>query len=57
VVAGHLIAGFGFGHISAIIILYLSEIAPGTVRGALVSGYQFYITTDFLLANRTVYAT
>lgn len=37
-VAGRLIAGFGVGFISAVIILYMSEIAPKKVRGALVSG-------------------
>lgn len=56
-VAGRLIAGFGVGFISAIIILYLSEIAPRKVRGAIVSGYQFCITIGILLANCVVYAT
>ena len=37
-VAGRLIAGFGVGFESAIIILYMSEIAPRSVRGAIVSG-------------------
>ena len=37
-VAGRLIAGFGVGFVSAIIILYMSEIAPKQVRGAIVSG-------------------
>lgn len=32
-VAGRLIAGFGVGFVSAIIILYMSEIAPKKVRG------------------------
>ena len=31
-------AGFGVGFVSAIIILYMSEIAPKKVRGAIVSG-------------------
>ena len=56
-VGGRLIAGFGVGFISAIIILYLSEIAPRKVRGAIVSGYQFCITIGILLANCVVYAT
>lgn len=34
---GRVIAGVGVGFISAIIILYISEIAPKAVRGALVS--------------------
>jgi MFS family permease len=40
-VAGRLIAGFGVGFVSAIIILYMSEIAPKAVRGAIVSGKFF----------------
>lgn len=56
-VAGRLVAGFGIGFISAVIILYLSEIAPRKVRGAIVSGYQFNITIGILLANCVVYST
>ncbi|KAF4627096.1 hypothetical protein G7Y89_g11062 [Cudoniella acicularis] len=56
-VVGRLIAGAGVGFISAIIILYMSEIAPKKVRGALVSGYQFCITIGILLANCVVYGT
>lgn len=37
-VAGRLIAGFGVGFISSIVILYMSEIAPKKVRGAVVAG-------------------
>lgn len=47
-VAGRLIAGFGVGFVSAIIILYMSEIAPRKVRGAIVSGYQVLIHTPTL---------
>jgi sugar porter (SP) family MFS transporter len=57
IVPGRLIAGFGVGFVSAIIILYMSEIAPKAVRGAIVSGYQFCITIGILLANCVVYAT
>ncbi|EXJ95153.1 hypothetical protein A1O1_00272 [Capronia coronata CBS 617.96] len=56
-VAGRLIAGFGVGFVSAIIILYMSEISPRKVRGALVSGYQFCITIGLLLASCVVYGT
>ncbi|KAL9128587.1 MAG: hypothetical protein Q9217_002752 [Psora testacea] len=56
-VPGRLIAGLGVGFISAIVILYMSEIAPKKVRGALVAGYQFCITIGILLANCVVYAT
>jgi SP family sugar:H+ symporter-like MFS transporter len=43
--------------VSAIIILYMSEIAPRKVRGAIVSGYQFCITLGILLASCVVYGT
>jgi MFS family permease len=55
--AGRVIAGTGVGFISAIVILYMSEIAPKKVRGALVSGYQFCITIGILLANCVVYSS
>lgn len=56
-VAGRLIAGVGVGFVSAIIILYMSEIAPRKVRGAIVSGYQFCITVGILLASCVDYGT
>jgi SP family sugar:H+ symporter-like MFS transporter len=56
-VAGRLIAGLGVGFESAIVILYMSEIAPKKVRGALVSGYQFCITIGILLASCVDYGT
>lgn len=56
-VMGRLVAGLGVGFISAVIILYMSEIAPRKVRGALVSGYQFCITLGLLLANCVTYST
>lgn len=55
-VAGRLIAGIGVGFESAIVILYMSEIAPRKIRGALVSGYQFCITIGLLLASVVCYA-
>lgn len=54
---GRVICGAGVGFISAIVILYMSEIAPKKVRGALVAGYQQCITIGILLANCVVYAT
>lgn len=41
----------------AIIILYMSEIAPRKVRGAIVSGYQFCITIGLMLASCVDYGT
>jgi sugar porter (SP) family MFS transporter len=57
IVAGRLVAGLGVGFESAIVILYMSEICPRKVRGALVSGYQFCITIGIMLASCVVYAT
>ncbi|KAI8059359.1 major facilitator superfamily transporter monosaccharide [Gongronella butleri] len=56
-VAGRLIAGFGVGFVSAIIILYMSEIAPRKVRGAIVAGYQFCVTIGLMLAACVTYGT
>jgi sugar porter (SP) family MFS transporter len=56
IVAGRLVAGLGVGFESAIVILYMSEICPKKVRGALVAGYQFCITIGILLASCVVYA-
>ncbi|KAM7190375.1 putative transporter protein [Rhypophila sp. PSN 637] len=57
IVAGRLVAGFGVGFVSAVIILYMSEIAPRKVRGAVVSGYQFCVCVGLLLASCVDYAT
>ncbi|KAM0310055.1 hypothetical protein ACHAO8_008452 [Botrytis cinerea] len=57
IVAGRLVAGFGVGFVSATIILYMSEICPKKVRGALVSGYQFCVTIGLLLASCVTYGT
>ncbi|KAG0195962.1 hypothetical protein BGX33_002300 [Mortierella sp. NVP41] len=56
-VVGRAVAGLGVGFVSAIIILYMSEIAPKKVRGAIVSGYQFCITIGLLLAACVSYGT
>ncbi|KAK5135953.1 hypothetical protein LTR08_004411 [Meristemomyces frigidus] len=55
-VAGRLIAGVGVGFESAIVILYMSEICPRKVRGALVAGYQFCVTLGLLVASCVDYA-
>jgi len=57
IVAGRLIAGIGVGFESAIVILYMSEICPRKVRGALVAGYQFCITIGILIAACVNYGT
>jgi MFS family permease len=45
-----IIAGFGVGLISAIVILYMFEIAPKKVRGAVVAG-QYTHATVYLSTN------
>ncbi|KAK8109849.1 hypothetical protein PG999_007986 [Apiospora kogelbergensis] len=57
IVVGRLIAGFGVGFVSAILILYMSEVAPRKVRGPIVSGYQFCVTIGLFLASAIDYAT
>lgn len=57
IVVGRLVAGVGVGFESAIVILYMSEICPRKVRGALVAGYQFCITIGIMLAACIVYGT
>ena len=56
-VVGRAIAGWGVGMVSTNIILYMSEIAPKSVRGAIVSGYQFSVTIGLLLASCVTYGT
>lgn len=57
IVAGRLVAGLGVGFVSAVIILYMSEIAPRKIRGAIVSGYQFCVCVGLLLASCINYGT
>lgn len=54
---GRFVAGLGVGCVSAVNILYMSEIAPRKVRGAIVSAYQFAITIGIMLASCVGYAT
>ncbi|GMM27911.1 maltose permease [Martiniozyma asiatica (nom. inval.)] len=54
---GRVIAGLGVGTISSTIVLYMSEITPKKIRGAVVSGYQFCITIGLLLASCVDYGT
>lgn len=56
-VVGRLISGLGVGFVSSSNILYMSEIAPRRVRGAIVSAFQFAITVGLMLASVVGYAT
>ncbi len=51
-VVGRLVAGLGVGFVSAINILYMSEVAPRKVRGAIVSCYQ---SCDLLIGPRGLF--
>lgn len=55
--AGRFVAGLGVGCVSAVNILYMSEVAPRKVRGAIVSAYQFAITIGLMLAACLGYGT
>ncbi|MBV8433384.1 MAG: sugar porter family MFS transporter [Candidatus Eremiobacteraeota bacterium] len=46
--AGRFVVGIGIGFSSVVAPLYISEVAPSNVRGALVSLYQFAITVGIL---------
>ena len=47
---GRFVVGLGIGLSSVVAPLYISEVAPAPVRGALVSLYQFAITIGILAA-------
>ena len=47
-IAGRTIVGVAIGIASVASPLYISEVAPAAIRGALVSGYQFAITLGIL---------
>lgn len=53
---GRFVVGLGIGFSSVVAPLYISEVAPKDVRGALVSLYQFAITIGILGAYVVDYA-
>jgi sugar porter (SP) family MFS transporter len=53
---GRFVVGIGIGFSSVVAPLYIAEVAPSTVRGALVSLYQFAITVGILAAYIVDYA-
>ena len=54
--AGRFVVGIGIGFSSVVAPLYISEVAPANVRGALVSLYQFAITVGILAAYAVDFA-
>jgi MFS transporter, SP family, galactose:H+ symporter len=54
--AGRVIVGLAIGFTSVVAPLYISEVAPADVRGAMVSLYQFAITVGILVAYLVNYA-
>lgn len=53
---GRFVVGIGIGFSSVVAPLYISEVAPATIRGSLVSLYQFAITIGILTAYVVDYA-
>ncbi|MBV8531772.1 MAG: sugar porter family MFS transporter [Candidatus Eremiobacteraeota bacterium] len=53
---GRFVVGIGIGFSSVVAPLYISEVAPSSIRGALVSLYQFAITVGILAAYVVDYA-
>ncbi|GMM27912.1 hypothetical protein DAMA08_006280 [Martiniozyma asiatica (nom. inval.)] len=56
-VVGRVIAGLGVGFVSSAVVLYISEVTPKKIRGAVVSSYQFCITIGLLIASCVDYGT
>ncbi|CAJ1948548.1 unnamed protein product [Sphenostylis stenocarpa] len=52
-----LLLGFGVGYCNQSVPVYLSEMAPTTIRGALNIGFQMMITIGILIANLINYGT
>ena len=49
-VAYRILGGVGFGIVSIVSPIYISEVSPAKIRGTLVSLYQLAVTVGFLLA-------
>jgi MFS transporter, SP family, solute carrier family 2 (facilitated glucose transporter), member 3 len=50
-IAGRFIVGYAAGTVSVVVPLYLGELAPPNLRGALGTGYQFGVVTGILAAS------
>ncbi|KAI9080506.1 hypothetical protein K1719_037472 [Acacia pycnantha] len=56
-IIGRLFLGFGVGYCNQSVPVYLSEMAPAHIRGALNMGFQMMITIGILIANLINYGT
>ncbi|XP_054790861.1 sugar transport protein 10-like [Prosopis cineraria] len=56
-IVGRLLLGFGVGYCNQSVPVYLSEMAPAQIRGALNMGFQMMITIGILVANLINYGT
>ncbi|XP_028758972.1 sugar transport protein 10-like [Neltuma alba] len=56
-IIGRLLLGFGVGYCNQSVPVYLSEMAPTKIRGALNMGFQMMITIGILIANLINYRT
>ncbi|KAG4907383.1 hypothetical protein AAZX31_20G093300 [Glycine max] len=56
-IIGRLLLGFGVGYCNQSVPVYLSEMAPAKIRGALNMGFQMMITIGILIANLINYGT
>ncbi|CAJ2655636.1 unnamed protein product [Trifolium pratense] len=56
-IIGRLLLGFGVGYCNQSVPVYLSEMAPAKIRGALNMGFQMMITIGILGANLINYKT
>jgi hypothetical protein len=43
--------------VAGVVVLYIAETCPKKIRGAMVAGYQFFITVGILIATCVGYAT
>lgn len=50
IITSRMIGGIGIGVASIIVPLYISEVAPASVRGSLVTCYQLAVTVGILIA-------
>ncbi|KAA8569753.1 hypothetical protein EYC84_001336 [Monilinia fructicola] len=48
---GRCVAGLGIGGLSTVVPMYLAEVSPVHIRGALISSYQLFIATGMFVAT------